>query len=109
MLALTPDQQLTHWLTAFSDAASRHDIDAVMRLFLPEAFWRDLSAFTWNVVTAEGKQAIRDMLEACLTRTAPHDWWVATPARQTDDVIEATATFETDVARCEAVIRLRDG
>jgi hypothetical protein len=37
-----------NWLTAFGDATSQHDIDTVMCLFLPKAFWRDLVAFTWD-------------------------------------------------------------
>ncbi len=109
MLALTPDKQLDRWLAAVSDAMSRHDIDAVMRLFLPEAFWRDLVAFTWNVTTVEGQEAIRDMLESCLTRVAPRAWQVAGAAHVKDDVVQAAVTFETEVARCHAVVRLKEG
>ena len=59
MPTLSPDQQLNDWLTAFSSATSRHDIDAAMRLFVSDAFWRDLAAFTWNISTVEGRDAIR--------------------------------------------------
>ena len=104
MLALTGDQELNHWLTAFDGALSHRDVDAAVSLFLPDAYWRDLVAFTWNVLTAEGHEAIREMLEACLARTGPNSWQVASPARLNDDVVEATATFETSVARCRAVI-----
>jgi putative flavoprotein involved in K+ transport len=109
MLALTADQELNHWLATFAGALSRRDVDAAMRLFLPDAYWRDLLAFTWNVLTAEGHEAILEMLEACLARTAPDAWQAASPARENEDVIEATATFETVAARCRAVIRLKDG
>jgi putative flavoprotein involved in K+ transport len=109
MLALTADQEVNRWLAAFDNALSHHDVDAAMRLFLPDAYWRDLVAFTWNVLTAEGHEAIRDMLEACLARTAPDAWQVAAPARANEDLIEAAASFETAVARCRAVIRLKDG
>lgn len=109
MLALTGDQELKQWLTAFDEALSHRDVNAAMSLFLPDAYWRDLVAFTWNVLTAEGHEAIREMLEACLARTGPNSWQVASPARLNDDVVEATATFETSVARCRAVIRLRGG
>ena len=70
----TPNQELNCWLTAFEDALSQCDIDAATELFLPDAFWRDLVAFTWNVHTAEGHVAIRHMLDACLVRTAPTSW-----------------------------------
>jgi putative flavoprotein involved in K+ transport len=109
MLALTADQELNRWLTAFDSALSRRDVEAAMRLFLPDAYWRDLVAFTWNVLTAQGHKTIRDMLEACLARTAPNAWQVAAPVRLNEDVIEATTTFETAVAHCRAVIRLKDG
>lgn len=105
----SPAQHLNDWLTAFSDATSRHDISAVIRLFVPDAFWRDLAAFTWNIITVEGQDAISEMLQACLARTAPHAWQVAAPPRLNEDVVEATAMFETEVARCHAVIRLKDG
>ncbi len=105
----SPHQELNDWLTAFSDATSQHDIRAATRLFVPDAFWRDLAAFTWNIITVEGSRAIGDMLQACLARIAPHAWQVATPPRLNEDVVEATATFETEVARCHAVIRLKDG
>lgn len=104
-----PDQQLNDWLTAFSEATSRHDIDGVVRLFVPDAFWRDLAAFTWNVITVESQDAIGDMLRACLARTAPHAWQVAAPPRLNEDVLEAMLMFETAVARCHAVIRLKEG
>jgi putative flavoprotein involved in K+ transport len=109
MIARTPDQELSCWLATFDSAMSRCDVDAAMTLFLADAFWRDLIAFTWNVHTSEGHEAIRDMLGACLARTAPTLWRAAGPARLDGDIIEATATFETATACCSAVIRLRQG
>ncbi|HWA81320.1 MAG TPA: NAD(P)/FAD-dependent oxidoreductase [Acetobacteraceae bacterium] len=109
MASLAPDQDMKSWLTAFDKALSRGDVDAVAELFLPDAFWRDFVAFTWNLHTAEGSEAIRDMLDACLTQTAPASWQLAGPVQRNDDITEAMATFETAVARCRAVVRLRDG
>jgi putative flavoprotein involved in K+ transport len=105
----TPDQELNSWLAAFDNALARSDIEAAVKLFLPDAFWRDLVAFTWNVHTAEGHAAIRDLLNACLARTAPCSWQTAGPVRRNDDTVEAAATFETAVARCRAIIRLKNG
>ena len=109
MTARTPDQELSCWLATFDAAMSRCDVDAAMNLFLADAFWRDLVAFTWNVHTSEGHEAIRDMLGVCLARTAPTLWQAAGPARLDGDIVEATATFETATARCSAVIRLKQG
>jgi putative flavoprotein involved in K+ transport len=109
MIARTPDQELSCWLATFDAAMSRCDVDAAMNLFLTDAFWRDLVAFTWNVHTFEGHEAIRDMLGVCLARTAPTLWQAAGPASLDGDIVEATATFETAMARCSAVIRLKQG
>ncbi|HUC17738.1 MAG TPA: NAD(P)/FAD-dependent oxidoreductase [Acetobacteraceae bacterium] len=109
MTALPPDRGIKGWLAAFDDALSRGDVDRTAELFLPDAFWRDFVAFTWNLHTAEGQEAIRDMLDACLRRTAPASWQLAGPVQQNDDNIEAMATFETAAARCHAVVRLKNG
>ena len=72
------------WIQDFSDALSDGRIDDVVDLFVddPEGendepvpvregqsqksfppFWRDMVAYTWNIITLEGKESIRDMLE----------------------------------------------
>jgi len=109
MLARTPDQEFSAWLIAFDAAMTRRDIDAAANLFLTDGFWRDLVAFTWNVHTAEGQKSIRQLLSDCVTRALPTSWRAVGPARLTGDTIEGMAEFETAVARCSAVIRLKDG
>jgi len=47
------------WLAAFAAALDQRNIDRVLDLFEPKAFWRDLATFTWNIYTAEGRDAIR--------------------------------------------------
>jgi hypothetical protein len=36
-------------------------------------FWRDMVAYTWNIVTLEGQDAIRDMLQNTLLDVVPDD------------------------------------
>lgn len=105
----SPDQRLNDWLKAVSDATSKHDVRAAMRLFVPDVFLRDLAAFTWNITTVEGQDTISDTPEACLTGTAPHAWHLSTQRRLNEDVVEATGMFEMEVAHCRAVIRIKDG
>jgi putative flavoprotein involved in K+ transport len=105
----TADEQLDKWLSRFDAAASAANIDALVTLFHADACWRDFLAFTWNIRTAEGQNAIRKMLGACLARTAPLAWQRTTPARRDDEIVEGMATFETTVARCKAVVRLKHG
>ena len=106
---ITADEQVDKWLSKFGTAASAANIDALLALFHADASWRDLLAFTWNIGTAEGRDAIREMLGACLARTAPLAWRRKGPARLDDEIVEGVATFETRVARCTAVIRLKHG
>ncbi len=97
------------WMAAFDAALDHRDIDQVLDLFEPEGFWRDLAAFTWNFHTAEGRVAIRAMLADCLDATAPNSWAVSQALETSNGVYQAVLTFETKVARCSAVLRLRDG
>ncbi len=103
------DDRFDKWLGFFNVAVAAKDIDALLILFHPDAFWRDLLAFTWNVRTVEGHGEIRQMLDACLARTAPTAWRQTRPARLEDGIAEGIVEFETKVARCQAVIRLREG
>ncbi|MGX9426840.1 MULTISPECIES: NAD(P)/FAD-dependent oxidoreductase [Bradyrhizobium] len=109
MIATDVDDRFNKWLGFFNVAVAAKDVDALLILFHPDAFWRDLLAFTWNVRTVEGHGEIRQMLDACLARTAPTAWRQARPARLEDGIVEGIVEFETKVARCRAVIRLREG
>jgi putative flavoprotein involved in K+ transport len=97
------------WVVAFAAALDRRDIDEAIDLFEPEGYWRDLAAFTWNVYTAEGRLAIRAMLTDCLDAAAPSSWMVSQLLESSDGLYQAILTFETSVARCSAVLQLRDG
>ncbi|RZN25059.1 NAD(P)/FAD-dependent oxidoreductase [Bradyrhizobium sp. Leo121] len=109
MIAADVDERFNKWLGLFNAAAAAADIDALLILFHPDAFWRDQLAFTWNLRTAEGHDEIRQMLDACLARTAPTAWRQTRPVRVEDSIVEAIVEFETTVARCKAVVRMREG
>ena len=61
---ITANEQVDKWLSKLGAAASAANIDALLALFHADASWRDLLAFTWNIGTAEGRDAIREMLGA---------------------------------------------
>ena len=87
------------WIRNFSEALSGNRIENAIDLFvddpeeeyvgpLPEGktqkqfppFWRDMVAYTWNIVTLEGKESIRDMLEETLKdRASTTSWKLAKP------------------------------
>ncbi|WP_305986541.1 NAD(P)/FAD-dependent oxidoreductase [Roseibium sp. MMSF_3544] len=108
------DTPLVHqtetFLKSFGGALEAGDIDKAVELFQDDCYWRDLVAFTWNLKTVEGKDQVRDMLTSQLAATAPSNWTIAEGEVPTEEggVITAWIQFETAVARCFGLIRLKD-
>ena len=97
--------QALRWLESFAQALSQGDLRAATDLFAPECYWRDLVAFTWDIRTHEGRDAIRRLLEQTLARTKPTNWRLANHPANED---EAWFTFETATGRAVGHLRLRD-
>ena len=108
-LSTHPTQIAGAWLADFTSALESNDVDAAIALFEPECYWRDLVAFTWNIRTQEGPEAIRAMLTARLVDTKPSAFAVEGEATEAGGVVEAWFTFETAVARGRGHLRLRGG
>jgi putative flavoprotein involved in K+ transport len=108
-LSVHPTQAAGAWLAAFDNALASQDVDAVMALFGDDSYWRDLVAFTWNIRTQEGPDAIRKMLQARLADVNPSNFQVEGQATEAGGVIDAWFTFETAVARGRGHLRLKDG
>ncbi|MEM9223389.1 MAG: NAD(P)/FAD-dependent oxidoreductase [Pseudomonadota bacterium] len=98
-------------LAELSKALSAGDVEAAVNLFAEKCFWRDLVTFTWNLKTMEGKDAIRHMLSDQLAATRPSQWALAQdePVVVKGEVVEAWFTFETNVARGDGHLRLKEG
>lgn len=107
-LSTHPTQIASAWLADFMSAMERNDVDAAVALFEPDCYWRDLVAFTWNIRTQEGPEAIRAMLKARLADTQPTAFAVEGEATEADGVVDAWFTFETAVARGRGHLRLRN-
>ena len=95
------------WLEAFAAALAGGDPHAVVSLFDPECLWRDLVAFTWNLRTEEGPEAITARLAARLADVAPHSFSLRGEASETDGRIEAWFGFETGWATAAATCGCR--
>jgi len=104
-----PTASAQAWLESFAAALAQGDPQAAVALFGPECFWRDLVAFTWNLRTEEGPEAIALMLEARLADVAPSAFALRGEASESQGVVEAWFDFETRVARCSGHLRLREG
>ena len=85
------------------------DIDAAGALFGEQCFWRDFVAFTWNLKTSEGRDAIKAMLRATLATTAPRDWQREGAAREKDGVTQAWISFKTQHGHGKGQVRLQGG
>ena len=107
--SLNPADQARTWMTAFSSALERADVPGAVALFEPDANWRDLVAFTWNIRTQEGSDAIGTMLRARLGDVKPTAFAIEGEPTEAGGVIDAWFTFETAVARGRGHLRLRDG
>jgi putative flavoprotein involved in K+ transport len=111
MLDTTSDIEITNVLGALDKALSSGDVAAAVNQFLDDCYWRDLVTFTWNIKTLEGKDAIRDMLNAQLASVAPLNWRIAEGESATEDggIITAWITFETGVALGYGLVRVKNG
>jgi len=97
------------WLTALAQALASGDPEAGAALFQADACWRDLVAFTWNIVTLEGRAAIATMLGATLATTAPSNWVLDGEPTEAGGTVEAWLRFDTATGRGRGIVRLREG
>lgn len=102
-------QQVSAWLSNFGSALDRADFDAAVKMFEEDSYWRDLVSFTWNIITLEGKEEIKAMLEATVSEAKPGQWRIEGHATSENCVISSWFTFETAVSRGKGYIRLKDG
>jgi putative flavoprotein involved in K+ transport len=100
---------VTAWLASFEKALAAGDVDVAVELFVEDCFWRDLVAFTWNIVTVEGHEGVRDMLRQTLHQVQPSGFAVTDEFGESDGPTEAWIKFETSVGRGVGHLRLRDG
>ena len=107
MTITTPSGRASQWLSDFSAALSNGQLDAIAALFDTDCYWRDLVAFTWNITTQEGHDAISNMLKARLSDVKPSNFLIEGEATEADGVADAWFTFETHVARGRGHLRLK--
>jgi putative flavoprotein involved in K+ transport len=69
-----PTDQMSEWLSQFGTALDGEDPAIAAEMFHKESYWRDLVSFTWNIKTAEGKENIKEMLQATVPAAKPCNW-----------------------------------
>ena len=98
------------WLDSFAKYAQSGDIDGVLSLFSPDAWWRDMLAFTWAFRTFHSAPKIRKFLEDRLALNAPTAF-ALTDARLESPYpdlawILGQFTFQTQIGRASGIFRL---
>ncbi|AKU16297.1 flavin-containing monooxygenase [Luteipulveratus mongoliensis] len=96
------------WLAALESALRAQDVPAAAGLFATDSYWRDLVSFSWNIVTAEGREGVTDLLTETVARATPSGFALSEPADEADGVTTAWFTFETAVGRGRGLVRLKD-
>ncbi|MGW6447319.1 NAD(P)-binding domain-containing protein [Lentzea sp. NPDC055074] len=104
----TAQARVDAWLAEFEAALGARDVDAAAGLFATDSYWRDLVSFTWNIKTVEGREAIADLLSACLDGTGPENFRTTETPVEADGIVEAWLEFETTSGRCRGHLRLND-
>ena len=100
---------LADWLGRFAaalDAPASSDWSA---LFAEECWWRDLVAFTWNIVTLEGVDAIAAMAARQAMAIGAHAFALEDRELPLTDETQGWFTFETATARGRGHVQLADG
>ena len=98
------NQGVNRFLAALERALAAGDAAGAAGLFGAECYWRDLAALTWNIHTAEGRDAITAMLSA--TQARPGGFVIESTA---DTGEEGWLTFETATGRGRGHVKLVDG
>ncbi|MFH0298214.1 NAD(P)/FAD-dependent oxidoreductase [Bradyrhizobium sp. 31Argb] len=101
------------WLARFEDALRKPGDGALNFLFLPDSFWRDILALSWNIQTVDGADAIIAELKRHAGRAAPRRLTIDPDRRAPRKVmragtnaIEAMFKFETTIGRGSGIVRL---
>jgi cation diffusion facilitator CzcD-associated flavoprotein CzcO len=103
----------SRWLADFSAALEQRDPEAIGGLFLPDGWWRDLLALTWDLRTFRGADAIARALVVGLEGSRPSGFGltegkepVTVEVDESTRWVQAFFDFETTVARGSGFFRL---
>ncbi len=100
---------VTRWLEQFEKALAAGDEAALRTLFRPDAHWRDLLAFTWQVRTFSGSRIFDALKQGSGARGFEIDPGRTPPREVTRagiKAVEAIFRFETAAATGQGVVRL---
>ena len=102
-------KEANNWLSEFFRCVRFREHDLASNLFLEEGFWRDLLAFSWNIITVEGKKDVADMLKVTSGRISVGEWEIERSSLIEQDGDSYWFTFATSIANCKGKLTLKDG
>lgn len=101
------------WVASFAAALRDRDVSALAALFLDDAYWRDLVAFTWDFGWVHGAGPIAEQFIAADKIELSGNWRIAperTPPRLINrggrDVVEAFVEFDTRIGPGSGIVRI---
>lgn len=100
------------WLGELDAAMRARDGDRLADLFLPDGYWRDILALSWDLRTFAGPELIGRSLGEAAAERGPRGFHLEDnppevfERRRWGWTIEAFFTFETDIAHCRGHLRL---
>jgi putative flavoprotein involved in K+ transport len=97
------------WLDQLVAIANSGDFEAAARTFVKDCFWRDLVAFSWSIVTAEGQSEIADMLRQCWDRSGAAALAPIGTESVVDGIVEQWFSFRCAAGSGRGAVRLKDG
>ena len=106
---MTSTTHAREWLQKLEEATAGPSADSLREIFERDAFWRDLTAISWNITTAEGIDEIVDMVEATHPASRLTDVTVSEVADEGDGVTRVSFTFDSADFHGKGIVRLREG
>ncbi|MBH28288.1 MAG: FAD-dependent oxidoreductase [Chloroflexi bacterium] len=103
------DLQANNWLTEFFQCIRLNKFDCVANLFLDNACWRDLLAFSWNIITVAGRNDIFEMLNGTCPRIGVIEWKITGEVIEESNETSCWFNFSTPIAKCKGKLSLIDG
>ena len=97
------------WLQSFEAALAGPARADWNSLFVDACYWRDFVAFSWNIVTVEGRAEIAALARSQAAAIDASDFVTDDPSLPMTDAQQGWFRFRTATARCRGHVQLSDG